>query len=116
MAPTPAVLPKSAMEHQPDAHPFSRHVFWGSDPSTGDCRSPQLAEAVGTQAEQRHGGLAAQPSPACGSASSLTHHRVQHPSPKIRSAALLDEDKGPKHRPPPPRWPGRWMSNDISQS
>lgn len=67
-------------------------------------------------AEQRHGGLATRPRPACGSASSLSHHRVQHPSIKICSAALLDEDKGLKCRPPPTHWPGRRMSNDISQS
>lgn len=108
----PKVLCDTSLMPIPSPGTFSG----GLTPSMGDCQGPRLTEAVGTQAEQRHSRLAARPCPACGSTSSLSHHRTQHPSTKIHSAALLDEDKGLKCRPPPPRWSGRRMSNDISQS
>lgn len=96
----------------PSLHPTA---FLGVQPHRGNCQSPQPAEAVGRQAEHGQGGLAACPHPACASGSSLSRHRTRHPGTQIPQLPW-DEDKGLKRRPPPPRWPGRRMSSDISQS
>lgn len=96
----------------PSLHPTG---FPGVQPHRGDCQSPQPAEAVGRQAEHGHGGLAACPHRACASGGSRSRHRTRRPSTQIPQLPW-DEDKGLKRRPPPPRWPGRRMSSDISQS
>lgn len=80
-----------------------QRLFWGSDPCTAAWQSPSSLQ----QCEQsRRSRLAA--SPRC--------HKTQRPRAETCAAALSDEDKRLKCCPPPPRWPGRQMSSDISQS
>lgn len=109
-APAPAARPERAALHQPDARPPASTFSGGMSPAWVTAEATGRGGGDAGRAGTRRAGS---PAPSC---LRLSHRRTQHPRTEIRSAALSDEDKGPKRRPPPPRWLGRRMSNDISQS